>query len=157
MSAGPKFQLQQRSRTAFRVGGGICAAVGLVLVVSGFASLLGSFNDPGFGPSSGPTIWPAFIGIPLLGVGGVLLQLGFVGAGVRYVAGEVAPTARSSMRYLGFGGAATDACPACRAANPSGAVFCSSCGAPLHRTCPSCHRQSDAQARFCPGCGAPLG
>ncbi|MGI8700767.1 MAG: zinc ribbon domain-containing protein [Nocardioidaceae bacterium] len=156
MSTGPGFREQDSYRTAFRIGGGLCAGIGLILVVVGFAGLVGSFNDPAFGASSTPNIWPLFVGIPLLGVGGVLLKLGFVGVGVRYVAGEVAPTARSAMGFLGLGGGASTTCPSCRATNSAGAVFCSSCGAALNRVCPSCHRESDAQARFCPGCGAPL-
>jgi len=158
MSTGPGFREQESYRTAFRIGGGLCAGIGLILVVVGFgfASMVSSFNEPAFGPSSTPDIWPLFIGIPLLGVGGALLKLGFVGAGVRYVAGEVAPTARSSMGFLGLGGAGSTTCPACRASNSTGAAFCSSCGAALNRVCPSCHRESNAQARFCPGCGGPL-
>jgi class 3 adenylate cyclase/tetratricopeptide (TPR) repeat protein len=48
-------------------------------------------------------------------------------------------------------------CSACGAANPEGARFCASCGAPLARACPSCGASVPEGARFCPACGAALG
>ncbi len=74
MSTGPGFRGQDSYRTAFRIGGGLCAGIGLILVVVGFASLVSSFNDPAFGPSSTPDTWPLFVGIPLLGVGSAKIR-----------------------------------------------------------------------------------
>jgi class 3 adenylate cyclase/tetratricopeptide (TPR) repeat protein len=47
-------------------------------------------------------------------------------------------------------------CPQCRAANPPGAKFCSSCGARLAATCPACGHANPPGSRFCNECGRPL-
>jgi class 3 adenylate cyclase len=48
-------------------------------------------------------------------------------------------------------------CTSCGADNPTGAKFCSNCGAALVRTCASCAAQNAPTARFCSECGAALG
>lgn len=48
------------------------------------------------------------------------------------------------------------ACPACRAANPAAAKFCSHCGARLASTCPRCAAPVAPSARFCAECGVTL-
>jgi hypothetical protein len=156
MSTGPGYRDRAGSRTALRVLGFLCAGLGLVLVVSGFASVASSMNNPPFEPQPTPTIWPAFVGMPLLGLGIVLLAIGFLGAGARFVSSEVAPSLNRGSAALGFGGPAAPACPACGGSNPAGGAFCQSCGAPLNRVCASCQRANDATARFCAGCGRPI-
>jgi class 3 adenylate cyclase/predicted nucleic acid-binding Zn ribbon protein len=47
-------------------------------------------------------------------------------------------------------------CGVCGTANPAGASFCMSCGAPLARVCPSCGVPAPAGARFCGNCGGAL-
>ncbi|MBI2171011.1 MAG: AAA family ATPase [Chloroflexi bacterium] len=47
-------------------------------------------------------------------------------------------------------------CTRCQTANPPGARFCMSCGAPLPSACPACSAAVPAQARFCPQCGHQL-
>ena len=47
-------------------------------------------------------------------------------------------------------------CFGCRAVNPPGAKFCSSCGNPLAGTCPGCGSETSDQARFCLACGHQL-
>ncbi len=48
------------------------------------------------------------------------------------------------------------ACASCGAEHPSGARFCSECGAPLQRTCPACGSEQPASATFCSDCGIAL-
>lgn len=47
-------------------------------------------------------------------------------------------------------------CASCAADNPTGAKFCSECGAALVRTCASCGTPNAPTARFCSECGAAL-
>lgn len=51
-------------------------------------------------------------------------------------------------------------CPKCGFQNPSGARFCSNCGAPLQAaggiSCPKCGTLNPAGAKFCTNCGSPL-
>jgi hypothetical protein len=69
--------------------GAICTVIGLI---SFFASF-GSFGMPHY-------FWLAFIGMPLMFVGGVMCQFGFLGAVVRFIAGESAPVAADTANYL---------------------------------------------------------
>jgi class 3 adenylate cyclase/tetratricopeptide (TPR) repeat protein len=50
----------------------------------------------------------------------------------------------------------SEACSACGAANPAGALFCGRCGARLGLTCPSCQAVVARDAAFCTSCGAAL-
>jgi hypothetical protein len=52
--------------------------------------------------------WMAFIGLPMIGIGTAMLKGGFVGAGTRYIAGEVMPTVKDSLEYVGVGAARDD-------------------------------------------------
>jgi class 3 adenylate cyclase/tetratricopeptide (TPR) repeat protein len=47
-------------------------------------------------------------------------------------------------------------CASCGAENPSGARFCSTCGAPLQQICPACGFEQAATATFCSNCGVAL-
>jgi hypothetical protein len=75
--------------------------------------------------------WMAFVGLPLIAVGGWFLQAGFVGAASRFVASETAPAVRTTAEA--WQGEASGA-------------FCSRCG-----------KRASVSARFCDGCGAQLG
>ena len=47
-------------------------------------------------------------------------------------------------------------CPQCQHENPSGAKFCSSCGARLELICPACAHVNVSGSRFCNSCGRAL-
>jgi hypothetical protein len=101
----PKFspelkKLQQPGQSSIRTGlriagpvifltGAICTIIGLV---SFFASF-GSMEMPHY-------FWLAFIGMPLMFVGGVMCQFGFIGAVARFIAGESAPVAADTVNYM---------------------------------------------------------
>jgi hypothetical protein len=133
----PGFAAQEKYRNAFRLGGVLVFGVGLLLTGIALADFFSGFGDMDAGF---PTKFPlAFIGLPLVGVGGWLLQAGFLGAASRYVAGETIPVVKDSAAYLtdgegllGMGRTADD--------QPS--KFCSQCGKP-----------AGEDARFCESCG----
>lgn len=149
----PQLRDQAGVRSALRIGGGIIALIGLIFVVSGFASFFSAF-----GSMHPPRhFWMAFVGIPLLGVGVAMLAAGFMGTTTRYAAGEVMPTVKDSLGYVGFGAGANQlTCAKCGEANAAGAKFCDRCGAPLSNSCPSCGHANAAGAAFCSECGKPL-
>lgn len=99
-------------QTLLRYGGGALALVGAVLVGIGAYDF---FTVEGFGT---PTkFWMIMAGIPALGVGLMMVNLGF---------------ARAQIRL--FREAIGDAGPACRTCgrhNDTAARFCDSCGAQL--------------------------
>ena len=87
---------QNSIRTALRIAGPVIFLAGLVCaiiaVVSLFASA-GSFDGPHY-------FWLGFIGLPLMFVGTVLCQFGFMGAVFHFIAGESAPVAADTVNYM---------------------------------------------------------
>jgi hypothetical protein len=80
---------QNSIRTLLRIAGPVIFLAGLVCTIIGTISFFvsfGSFGMPHY-------FWLAFIGMPLMFVGGVLCQFGFFGAVARFIAGESAPVA----------------------------------------------------------------
>jgi len=88
---------QSSVRTFLCVAGPAIAAVGLIFLIVGLGSFFAAFG--GDGPPR--YFWCAFVGMPLLFVGGVMCQFGYLGAVARYVAGESAPVAKDFVNYMG--------------------------------------------------------
>ena len=93
-------QLQQPGqnsiRTALRIAGPVIFLAGLLCAIIAAASLFasaGSFERPHY-------FWLGFVGLPLMFVGAVLCQFGFMGAVARFIAGESAPVAADTANYL---------------------------------------------------------
>jgi len=87
---------QNSLRTALRIAGPVIFLVGLICAIIAAVSLFasaGSFERPHY-------FWLGFIGLPLMFVGAVLCQLGFMGAVARFIAGETAPVATDTANYL---------------------------------------------------------
>ena len=147
----PSLQQQASLRTALRIVGPILLGIGVLFTIGGLASFFSAFGT--FEPPQ--NFWMAFIGLPLIGIGGSITKFAYLGPATRYVAGEVTPTIRDALGALGIG-AAEKVCPACGHHNDADSRFCNSCGKPLNRACPSCGADNGADATFCDGCGAPL-
>jgi hypothetical protein len=146
MSTNPGFARQSRYRTAFRALGAVVLVVGILVFGYGIRSVFGSADFP-------PAGWKivCFIGgLPVIGVGLMLLQAGFLGAAARYGAGETMPVVKDSASYLSDGqgilgvGRTADGAARSSASGGSG-PYCRACGV-----------RNDADARFCDGCGASL-
>lgn len=161
-------------RNTLRFVGPIVVIVGLIFTIIGFGSFFssfGSFEMPQF-------FWCAFIGIPMMGFGGMICQFAYAGAVARYMANEVAPVGKDVVNYMADGtqGAVRTIaaavgeglraggpggpvqvlrCHKCNADNPVPANFCKGCGTPLAKTkpCPACGELNDPDARFCDKCG----
>ncbi len=164
-------------RDTLRVVGPLIILIGLGFVVVGLISFFSAFGggDP---PSK---FWCAFVGMPLLFVGGVMTSYGYMGKVMRYGAQETAPVIKDTFNYMaegtsdgiktvasalgqglregglvGGGGSQTMVrCHKCNALVPDGAKFCSQCGQTLGKTkpCPSCQELNDPDAKFCDNCG----
>ncbi len=158
-----------RVRKAFRVLGPALAAAGLICIVIAFVNFARAFGHFDRSPT---LFWLFFLGAPLLFVGVVLTNAGYMGAVTRYVAQEQAPVAADTINYLAsetapaartLAGALREglsdsrrACPACAASNDPDARFCDSCGRALHRVCAACQKENDPDAKFCDACGRPV-
>lgn len=153
--------------------------VGVILFVIGTVSFfrsIGGMEPPRY-------FWCAFLGMPVMFVGGVLMHYGFIGSVMRYSAQEVAPVGKDTFNYLAEGtkdsvktlasavGEGLRAgspsvsaspqirCHKCNHANPGDAKFCNGCGTSIGKTkaCPACHELNDPDAKFCDNCGRPIG
>jgi hypothetical protein len=147
----PQLRDQAAVRSGLRVGGAVVFGIGLIFTLIGFAdffSSMGSFGMP-------TKFWMAFIGLPMIGVGLAMMRAGFLGSSIRYVAGEVAPTVKDALGYVGIGEKQA-ICAKCGGSNRADAKFCDHCGAALSITCASCGHQNAADATFCDECGKPL-
>lgn len=163
-------------RSALRVLGWLLTLAGAGFTAVGFLSFFAAFGGGGI-PDK---FWCAFVGMPLLGIGTMLLKAGYLGAMSRYVAGETAPVVADTADYVlgrskrgvrrvtqaiaeGLGNTSTAApptqeCGVCRAPQRAGAKFCDACGAAMASApvCPSCRHENQPGARFCSGCGLAL-
>jgi hypothetical protein len=161
-----------QKRSVLRVVGILLLALGLILTITGFASL---FSTMGSGESSwelgdgrvihgtrddsGPPkyFWCAFVGLPLLAVGASLTAYGFKGAVLRYAVGEVAPVAKDTINYVAEG--AKDGIETISSAIGRGIA---SARGPAEATaitkvrCPKCNHENDADAKFCSECAFSL-
>jgi hypothetical protein len=164
----------KETRALLRVAGPGVVLVGLIFTIIGmgsFFSSFGSFQPPRY-------FWCAFVGLPLVGLGGALCKFAFMGAVGRYMANEVAPVGKDVVNYMAEGtkDAVRDVaaavgeglragspagevrvvrCHKCNADNEAPANFCKACGAPLAKSkpCPGCGELNDPDARFCDNCG----
>ena len=84
-------------RRFLRIGGPIVLAVGGCFALIGVGSFFVAMVS-----HSGPPVlfFCAFIGLPLMFVGGAMCLFGFVGAFARYLAAEQAPVAKDTVNYV---------------------------------------------------------
>jgi hypothetical protein len=87
---------QNSIRKGLRIAGPVIFFIGLLCVIIGVGNFFLSFGGGGM-PHY---FWLAFIGMPLMFVGIVLCQFGFMGAVARFIAGESAPVAADTVNYL---------------------------------------------------------
>ncbi len=168
----------EQTRRILRLIGIPLLILGVALVVIGIVSFFRAFG----GMEPPRHFWCAFLGMPILFVGGVLTSYGFMGSVMRYSAQETAPVGKDTFNYLAEGtkdsvktlasavgeglraGSPSASaspqirCHKCNTANPSDAKFCNGCGASLGKTkaCPSCSELNDPDAKFCDNCGRQL-
>jgi hypothetical protein len=86
-------------RKVLRVGGPAILLTGLALMaisLISFISAFGGMDPPRF-------FWGFFVGIPLVFVGGVMCQIGYMADVARYIAAETSPVAKDTANYMGEG------------------------------------------------------
>ena len=124
-SGGPGFRNQAGMRTLFRVVGVLAMGTALVLITIAIVDFFATMNSDAMeGPSR---FWMFFLALPFFFVGGICLNAGFGGAGMRYAAGEAAPVAKDPLTYLRDEPQAAR-CASCQSPLASGARFCATCG-----------------------------
>jgi hypothetical protein len=136
-------------RGVLRLVGPLVALVGLVLTAIGIGSFVSAFGSSAF-PRY---FWCAIIGLPLLGLGGMITQFAFLGAIFRYQARELTPVARDTFDDLAQG---TQQGVRTIARAVSQGIAEGSAGSGSQVTCRSCRAANARDARFCMKCGAAL-
>ena len=117
-------------RIFLRVAGPIIFLAGLGFCVSGMADFLSTFSavaspNPEFRM---PTkFWHWFAGIPLVGVGGMMIKFGYLRPISKYIANETSDSVSIFSKAF-RGTAATHYCEACGEKIRKTANFCSHCG-----------------------------
>lgn len=83
--------------------GGALLLGGIALMLTALLAFASAFTaplSPGGGPPEGiGRFFLAFLGIPMMFVGGLLLKFGLLGSIARYSAGEIVPVATDSFNY----------------------------------------------------------
>ncbi|HEY5344726.1 MAG TPA: zinc-ribbon domain-containing protein [Verrucomicrobiae bacterium] len=126
------------------IAGLICTITAMV----NFFSCFGSMEPPRL-------FWLGFIGLPLMFVGGVLSQFGFLGMVTRFVAGETAPVAADTVNYMAD--ETKDAVETVAKSAAKGIVEGLEAGrAAATNFCPHCGFSVKANFQFCPKCGKAL-
>lgn len=150
----------ERTKFILKIIGPIVIAAGLACTATGFADMIISTNE-GDMPQ---LFWLMIIGLPALGIGGMITAAAFRRELTTYIKNETVPVINETGEEIApavsaIAGAARanneDACPFCGQPNDDGAEFCRHCGKPLYVTCPACGRNVRAGA-FCDKCGAKL-
>ena len=139
-----------RTRQALRTIGPLLAGTGLLLMVVGIGSFFAAFGT--FEPPS--YFWCAFVGMPLFAVGLMLSRFGFLGAVIRYQAGEIAPVAKDTVNYMAEGTQA--GVKTLAAAVAEGIATGLSHRESTAEHCPKCGQGNDSDASFCKHCGEVL-
>ena len=139
----PGLRSQAGARTFFRVAGCLLFPLGILVLGWGIKNV---FGYDGYGSPPGLHIAAFMGGLPIIALGLMCLNVGFLGVAARYGAGETMPVLKDSAAYLsdgqgvlGVGRTVDD--PVSTATGP----FCRSCGV-----------RNDVDATYCDGCGQRL-
>jgi len=133
------------ARRFLQITGPIVLLAGVVCLIVGFVSVIGSMNSAHHGHPR--LLFLFFVGMPLLFVGIVMSKFGYARVVADYAASELSPVASGAVNYLGettrdgvraFGGALREGmhgegtaarhCTQCGVRLASGARFCQGCG-----------------------------
>lgn len=146
-------------KTVLKIVGILVLAGGGILTVAGlidFVTATSGFESP-------TRFWMLMLGLPMLGIGGMITMLGFRREIGRYMKNEAAPVLNEMSEELRPGvkniasavreGMEGGVRCSCGTVNPAGSRFCTSCGKALTRVCSGCGRELPSDANFCPYCG----
>lgn len=138
-------------RQTARVVGPLLMLAGVLFIavaLISFFSAFGTFEQPKY-------FWCFFVGAPLFALGSVITKVAFLGAIIRYVAGETAPVQKDTFNYMAHGvksgvrdlsQAVSEGIRAGMQEPPAGDG----------RFCPQCGKPVAVDAQFCSSCGCKL-
>lgn len=152
-------------RKVFKVVGPLIIIIGVYMVVVAIQDFMAAdfFQEP-------QKDHYFFIAFPLLFVGFVITNLGYMRNVADYTAREMAPVAKDTINYMlketspgvkefasAIKGDNTSLiCPSCESENAADAKFCNECGHSLILTCRHCNHVNEADSKYCDQCGTKL-
>jgi len=155
----------ENTKKILKITGGVLLGIGAILAIVGFIDFFTTMGEGGGMPKR---FWCLFLGLPLCGVGGALLSVGFRREIMRYGKNEAMPVINEASEELQpvFQNVAeaikqgaevkNNVCKTCGTANDGEAKFCKSCGKPLTITCPMCGESNMRDSSYCDNCGEKL-
>lgn len=166
-------------RRVLRIVGPILLAIGILFIIVALVDFFSVMASHSMGRH--PTkFWGFFVGMPLMFIGVVMTQWGYMGRIARYFSQEITPVGTDTFNYAArhardgvrdLAGAIGDGlrgatgtgqvrirCHKCNHENDADAKFCSACGSAISKSidCPDCRELNDPDARFCDNCGRAL-
>ena len=143
---------QNAVRGFLRKAGPLIFGAGLLCIIVAMVNFFMAFG--GGGPPR--LFWLFFVGMPLLFVGGVMSQYGFMGVVARYFAGEVAPVASDAVNYMADETKSAVETVAKSAAKGVAEGIATGKMAAEQKFCPHCGLAVKVDFKFCPKCGQTL-
>lgn len=166
----------EQTKRKLKIIGTVLTVCGAILTVTCFVDFFMTMSGHGM-----PKLFfCGFIGLPLLGVGLMLLTWGNRREIGRYVKNEVVPVVNDAADELKpaitsvvnavkegvkeVGGSISKeqreeqgrVCPSCGALNQAENKFCDKCGTRLFKICPVCGAKQDGDDAYCGECGSKL-
>lgn len=150
----------EKTKRTLKIVGIVLMAVGLVCDIVGFIDIFRAIHN-----ESMPSVpFLLFIGLPMFGIGLILLIFGAHREIARYVKDESVPVINEASRELtpavravvNAAKGETVSCPACGANNEKDNAYCSACGKPLQKICPKCGSTQAGENAYCSKCGEKL-
>ena len=153
----------EKTKLTFKIVGLCLLVLGIIFTAVGFISFfsaMSSFDPPKY-------FWCAFLGLPLLGLGGMLTMFGFKSEMSRYIKNESIPVINEASEELSpaiKSVASTvkesldtkEILCSCGKENDADSKYCSACGKPLFTVCPNCNKELEQDSAFCNACGQKL-
>lgn len=150
----------EKTKFVLKTAGIILLIVGVILSIIGAVDFFGVMNGGG----GMPTLFGCLMaGLPLSGVGFMLILVGFKKEISRYMKNESVPVinemgqeikpAVSAISAAVKEGASDEIVCTCGTVNDAGSKFCKNCGKSFVSVCPDCGKEVDADSKFCNHCG----
>ncbi len=166
----------EKMKKGLKIGGFVLLGLGAVFAIIGFIDFFSVFNSMSGMPR---LFWCLFIGLPMLGVGAMLLSLGYKREVLSYGAKEVIPVINEVTEDIkpavknvteAIGGAVGSvvrgvkdgldgsgkACPNCGKVYKKAHKFCPNCGYNYVKVCSGCGQEVTGEDKFCANCGKKL-
>lgn len=150
----------EKIKKKLRIVGFTLLAIGFIFAMIGFIDFFATNDFP-------TKFWCLFVGIPLLGIGGMLTLLSFQREMHSYAKNEsvpvineaseeLSPAIRNTAQAIKDGLLQNEIVCSCGKTNEIGDKFCSGCGKQLSTVCPHCGKTVEASDIFCGECGKQL-